>query len=50
MNPFYKLYARTYQIIFRIALPILPYRDPIIFNHVEDLSGIIKGNKKNFSI
>lgn len=47
MNPFYKLYARTYQIIFRIALPILPYRDPIIFNHVEDISGIIKGNKKN---
>lgn len=46
MNPFYTLYARTYQTIFRIALPILPYRDPKIINHVEEIAKVIKSNHK----
>ncbi len=28
MNIFYKLFCRTYQAVFRAAIPILPYREP----------------------
>lgn len=28
MNPIRKLYCRTYQLAFRAALPVLPYREP----------------------
>lgn len=32
MNPFMKLYCRTFQTVFRLALPILPYREPKILD------------------
>ncbi len=28
MNPFSRLFCRGYQICFRLALPLLPYRQP----------------------
>ena len=28
MNPLKKLYCRAFQLAFRLALPILPYREP----------------------
>lgn len=46
MNLFYKLYARTYQTIFRIALPILPYRDPEIVRRFDYIADLIFANDK----
>ena len=42
MNFFKKLYCRTYQTIFRIAIPILPYREPKILNNNGDLVNVLK--------
>ena len=47
MNIFYRFYCRAFQTVFKIALPILPYRNPKI---VKGLSGIpeilVSENKK----
>ncbi len=46
MNIFKKLYARTFQLCFKIVLPILPYRNPIILNKIEDISLALSKEKK----
>lgn len=38
MNILQKIYCRIYQLGFRIALPFLPYRDPEIYNKLEDIN------------
>lgn len=48
MNIFKKVYCRTVQIAFRIALPILPYRKPEILGSLSDIPNVIeKLNYKN---
>lgn len=42
MNLFKKLYCRSFQTIFKLALPILPYREPKILNTDEDVISILK--------
>lgn len=42
MNPIKKIYCRTFQTVFKAALPFLPYRKPKIVNTVRDLPDIIK--------
>lgn len=42
MNVFKRVFCRVYQGVFRLALPILPYREPEIFNSVEDLPNMFK--------
>ena len=37
MNAFFKLYCRAYQTVFRLALPVLPYREPRILGELKDL-------------
>ncbi|MCQ2591391.1 MAG: iron-containing alcohol dehydrogenase [Treponema sp.] len=37
MNTFKKIYCRGFQICFRIALPILPYRNPKVLTSIEEL-------------
>ena len=37
MNIFEKLYCRTYQLVFRLALPVLPYREPQLLGSLRDL-------------
>ncbi len=37
MNPLMKVYCRAYQLVFRAAMPILPYREPERFGSVEEL-------------
>ena len=37
MNCFYKFYCRAFQTVFRLALPILPYRDPKILESVSQV-------------
>ena len=34
MNPIKKIYCRTYQQAFHMALPVLPYRKPEILGNV----------------
>lgn len=42
MNIFKKLFARTYQFIFKIAIPFLPYRQPKILKTNEDIISVLK--------
>lgn len=45
MNPAKKLYCRTFQTVFKIALPFLPYRKPKLANSVKALPEIIEKHK-----
>lgn len=44
MNPLKKLWCRTFQTTLRIALPVLPYRDPVILNRVEQVPEVLKSH------
>lgn len=48
MNFLKKIYCRTYQSIFRLMLPVLPYREPKVINNAKELAGILveKGIKR----
>ena len=46
MNIFRKIYCRIFQMCFRIALPFLPYREPVILDSIKE----IPNNLKNLSI
>lgn len=46
MNIFKKLYCRTFQTVFRIALPFLPYRQPKILKTDEDVVEVLKKQNK----
>lgn len=43
MNIFKKIYCRVYQGVFRLALPILPYREPEIIENNEAVASLLKG-------
>lgn len=48
MNKLKMLYCRIYQLAFRVALPILPYREPEILNSMNELVPLFeKLNKKS---
>ena len=36
MNFFNKLFCRIYQGAFKLAMPILPYKNPVIFTNVKE--------------
>ena len=36
-----RAWCRTYQTVFRIALPILPYTEPRILGHAEDVPAVL---------
>lgn len=42
MNRFRKMYCRTFQTVFKVALPFLPYRKPKIVGSVKALPEILK--------
>ena len=42
MNPLYKLWCRTYQTVFRLVIPILPYREPKILGSMDELGPMFK--------
>ncbi len=44
MNPLKKAYCRAFQLVFRAAFPILPYREPVIFDSITHLPGLLKKN------
>ena len=37
MNPIQKVFCRVYQLVLRAALPLLPYREPELYDGVEEL-------------
>lgn len=45
MNLFKKLYFRTFQTVFKLALPILPYREPKIIKTDDEVIEVLKVNK-----
>lgn len=47
MNKFRKIYCRTFQTAFRLALPFLPYRKPQIVGSVKEIPDVIRGNHKS---
>ena len=47
VNILKRIWCRTFQGAFRLALPILPYRDPKILNSINDIPKILKGKKKS---
>ena len=44
MNLLKKMYFRTYQTVFKLALPILPYREPKILKENKDIIEVLKVN------
>ncbi|MBE7073496.1 MAG: iron-containing alcohol dehydrogenase [Clostridiales bacterium] len=42
MNIFKKFYARTYQKVFKLMIPMLPYREPEILNNNDDVARVLK--------
>ncbi len=47
MNIIKKAYCRTFQVIFRIAIPFMPYRKPKITHSVKDIPEIMAKNNCN---
>lgn len=47
MNKLRKLYCRTFQTVFKIALPFLPYRKPKIIKSIKGIPEILKKHGKN---
>ncbi len=48
MNPVKKAYCRTYQTLFHLALPVLPYREPELFHTLAELEPLfLKKGWKN---
>lgn len=41
MNPLKKAFCRVFQIVFRLILPILPYREPEIIHSCADLGSVL---------
>ena len=42
MNIFNKLFCRIYQSAFKLAMPLLPYRNPVIFTNVKECVPLFK--------
>ena len=45
MNPVKKIFCRSFQTVFRIAMPLLPYREPKILGSVTDIPSALKEKK-----
>ena len=45
MNPVKKIAYRTFQTAFKLVIPILPYRDPMVLEHVSDIPDVLKKQK-----
>ena len=42
MNPASKLFCRIFQTAFHLALPILPYRTPKLYEHISDIAPLLQ--------
>ena len=46
MNPLKKAYCRVFQFAFHAVLPVLPYREPVIFDSVRHLPRLLQEQNK----
>ena len=42
MNAIKRLYCRAYQLAFRAALPVLPYRQPRLLDHLHEIAPLLR--------
>lgn len=49
MNIFKKIYCRSFQTVFKIALPFLPYRKPKIVSALSDIPSVLNKKKEIMS-
>lgn len=47
MNILEKIYCRVFQFAFKVSIPIMPYRNPVILDNVEDISDVFKEKNIN---
>lgn len=47
MNILQKIYCRTFQFCFRVALPLLPYREPAILKDVQEAATLLQSKSIN---
>ena len=47
MNGIKRIYCRAFQLCFRAALPLLPYREPEILDSMEELGRLLAEKGKN---
>ena len=47
MNLINKMYCRSYQLVFKMAIPFLPYRSPKILNDISKINEICKQTNKS---
>lgn len=47
MNIFKKVYCRVFQFCFKVALPILPYREPEILERMSHIANVLKNKNLN---
>lgn len=47
MNIFKKVYCRVFQFCFKVALPILPYREPEILEGMSHIANVLNDKKLN---
>ena len=47
MHPLKKLYCRTFQTVFKLAIPFLPYRSPELLHGMDELIDKLKSLKLN---
>lgn len=45
MHPVKKIYCRAFQTVFRIAIPVMPYRKPQTLDGLRSIPGILKDKK-----
>lgn len=45
MKAIKRLYCRAYQLVFRAALPILPYRQPKLLEHLREIAPLLQGRQ-----
>lgn len=50
MNILHKIYCRTFQLCFRMALPFLPYREPAILNNFTEITSVLDETVPNPTI
>lgn len=48
MNPLRSFYCRAFQTCFRAAIPLLPYREPVLLSTMDEVSALVseKGKRK----
>lgn len=50
MNIFKRIYCRSYQLLFRLAIPFMPYRQPTVLSSTEEIPNILKKNHCSFPL